>query len=252
MNAPHQTVRPYPPGTQWTFQSRRTGYVKTIELALLPEPDGSPMSDDYTPDEMSARELWAMWVKKYADVEHENRPADYDPGEVRIYWSVTSVGDGDGVFELAPHSYDARATRTASFMPQDNFDTFYTPPVHTVTGESLSWLRLPVLDCGWNSTAADKGGFIQEATGWRTSSGRGTPSATGAAWPASSRAPRTPCRCRTDLGGAPFCAPDRSWSGAQSSLEGVTDPGVSVAGAHTRPTVGRLPVHAQKNESDRE
>lgn len=33
----------------------------------------------------------------------------------------------------------------------------------------MNWARLPVMDRGWNKTAADKGGFIQEATGWKPS-----------------------------------------------------------------------------------
>ncbi|WP_328835303.1 hypothetical protein [Streptomyces europaeiscabiei] len=37
------------------------------------------------------------------------------------------------------------------------------------SGEVVNWLRLPVLDRGWNDTAAHKGGFIQEATGWKPS-----------------------------------------------------------------------------------
>jgi hypothetical protein len=164
-----QTVGPYPPGTQWVFQPRGTDYTKTVELALLPEPDGSTMNDDYLPTEITAQELWTMWVNKYADYQHKQQPADYDPGEVRISWTVTTPGSGDGVFELAPHSYDARTTRTSSYKPRDNFDTIYTPPVHAVTGEPINWLRLPVVDLGWNATVANKGGFIQEATGWKPS-----------------------------------------------------------------------------------
>ncbi|PGH48164.1 hypothetical protein [Streptomyces sp. Ru87] len=36
-----------------------------------------------------------------------------------------------------------------------------------MTGEPLNWLRLPVLDRGWNDTVSSKGGFIQEVTGWK-------------------------------------------------------------------------------------
>ncbi|WP_328491313.1 hypothetical protein OHS59_44295 [Streptomyces sp. NBC_00414] len=34
---------------------------------------------------------------------------------------------------------------------------------------ALLWLRSTVLDRGWNNSTADKGGFIQEATGWKPS-----------------------------------------------------------------------------------
>ncbi|WP_405392427.1 hypothetical protein OG596_34215 [Streptomyces sp. NBC_01102] len=161
-----QTVGPYPPGTQWTFQSRGTSRSQTAELALLPELDGDHLTDEYVPADITALELWAMWVKKFADAQHEARPSDYDPGEVRIHWTVTTPGHGN-VFELAPHSYDTRAARTSPYMPDENFGTIYTPPVHATTGEPLNWLRLPVLDRGWNDTVGNKGGFIQEVTGWK-------------------------------------------------------------------------------------
>ncbi|MBC2868546.1 hypothetical protein H1R13_27335 [Streptomyces mexicanus] len=41
--------------------------------------------------------------------------------------------------------------------------------MHAETGERVNWMRLPVMDRGWNGTTADKGGFIQEATGWKPS-----------------------------------------------------------------------------------
>lgn len=165
---PPRTVRPYSPGTQWTFQARGTDYVQTQELALLPEPDGSSISDEYLPGEISAQDLWQMWVDKYADAQHERQPGAYDPGEVRILWTVTTPAGG-GVIELSPHSYDSRATRTGAYEPSENFGTIYTHPVHAVTGEPLNWLRLRVLDRGWNETVSHKGGFIQEATGWKPS-----------------------------------------------------------------------------------
>lgn len=156
----------YPPGTQWTFGIRATGGTQTSELVLRPEFDGDPITDDYVPADITAMELWTLWVKKYADTQHAAHPDDYDPGEVRIHWTVTAP-DVRGVYESAPHSYDARATRTSRYMPFENFTTIYTPPVHAVTGEPMNWLRLPVLDRGWNDTVGDKGGFIQEVTGWR-------------------------------------------------------------------------------------
>lgn len=168
MNAPHQTVRPYAPGTQWKFQARGTSYTQTTELVLLPEANGSSLSDEYLPDETPAQDLWVMWANKYADYQHEQNPADYHPGEVRIYWTVTTPTVQD-VFELAPHSFDSRATRTGAYEPSENFATVYTHPVHAVTGEPLNWMRLRVLDRGWNTSVANKGGFIQEATGWKPS-----------------------------------------------------------------------------------
>ena len=54
-------------------------------------------------------------------------------------------------------------------LPDENFLSFYGWPAHSATGEQLNWLTLPVLDKRWNAKRADKGGFIQEATGWKPS-----------------------------------------------------------------------------------
>lgn len=48
-----------------------------------------------------------------------------------------------------------------------DFLTFFTWPVDPNTGNSLNWLTLSVVDKLWNSKRADKGGFIQGATGWK-------------------------------------------------------------------------------------
>jgi len=42
-------------------------------------------------------------------------------------------------------------------------------PVNAKTGEPLNWFALPVVDKRWNTRRADKGGFIQEHTGWKPS-----------------------------------------------------------------------------------
>lgn len=153
------TTQPYPPGTLWTFTTRRGNYPQTVELALYAEPDGSSMSDDYLPEEADALELWRLWADKYANAYHLEQPTRYRPGEVPIYWTVTQP-TFTGIFEAAPH---------APNVLDEDFLTHYTHPVHADTGERVNWLRLPVLDRGWNATAADKGGFIQEATGWKPS-----------------------------------------------------------------------------------
>jgi hypothetical protein len=153
------TVQPYPPGTQWTFTTRRGTYTRTEELVLYPEPDGSSMSDDFTPDEADADELWRMWVDRYAVTYHQKHPDQYRLGEVPIYWTVT-LPSFTGVFEAAPFAPNPLA---------EDFLTHYTLPMNTETRERINWVRLPVMDRGWNATTADKGGFIQEATGWKPS-----------------------------------------------------------------------------------
>jgi hypothetical protein len=85
---------------------------------------------------------------------------------VPIYWAVTTP-QVRGVFESAPHQSGV-IWHGLDFKPED-FLTHYTDPLHAKTGESINWLRVPVLDRGWNERRADKSGFIQEATGWKPS-----------------------------------------------------------------------------------
>ena len=161
------TTQPYPPGTRWTYTGRRYRTAEfTEELALHWEPNGSPLSDDYLPEEADALELWRRWVDEYADLAHQRWPMLYRPGEVPILWSVTTP-QMVGVFEFVPHTADRRG----AVAPQirETFLTHYTDPVHAETGEPLNWARLPVLDRGWSVERVDKGGFVQEATGWKPS-----------------------------------------------------------------------------------
>lgn len=130
------------PDDLWTFSSRRGGFSRTSRLSLVPEINGTAISDDWLPDEISAGELFGMWRKRF--VGHD--------GMVSIYWSV----QGDGVGETAP------------FQPQwgpDDFLTHFTWP-RNANGERLNWNRVPVLDGRWYSEGT-KGGFFQEHTGWK-------------------------------------------------------------------------------------
>jgi hypothetical protein len=162
------TTQPYPPGTRWTWTGRqyRTATF-TEELALHWESNGSTITDDYLPEEVSASELWRRWVDEYADRAHRDWPGLYRPGEVTILWSVTTP-NVTGVFELAPHTADRRGT-DSPLHRLEHFLTHYTDPVHAETGEPVNWARLPVLDRGWSTVRVDKGGFVQEATGWKPS-----------------------------------------------------------------------------------
>jgi hypothetical protein len=153
------TVQPYPSGTQWKYRNKQSGYEFTSELTLEWEPNGSPMSDDYTPDEITASGLWRKWVDKYGTQSHDRHPEEYKAGEVPIYWSVS--GAESGTFEAAPF-------QRHDYLDED-FTTFFTHPVNAKTRERMNWLRLPVADRGWNETTWDKGGFIQEASGWKPS-----------------------------------------------------------------------------------
>jgi hypothetical protein len=87
-----------------------------------------------------------VWLRKY-------------PEPIKsIYWSVIEpVGVG--------------VTETAPFQPRydEDFLTFFQWPTEVNTGVPLQWTRLPVIDKLWNDDTADKGGFIQEVTGWKPS-----------------------------------------------------------------------------------
>ncbi|MFI8089093.1 hypothetical protein ACIF9R_12355 [Streptomyces sp. NPDC086080] len=164
-----QTVQSYPPGTRWFFKGR-AGHSQTEELVLYPEPANSAMSDDYLPEEISAAELWRLWAKD-CNSYHKRWPERFRPGEIPIVWTVTTPALS-GIWELAPHTRDPRDLPGA--LPfaggeREDFLTWYTRPIHSDTMEPLNWLRLPVVDKAWNGTGSRKGGFVQEATGWKPS-----------------------------------------------------------------------------------
>lgn len=167
-----KTTQPYPPGTKWTFSSRGNRYTQTEELVLLGEPNGVGIADDCSPDETSAADLWRLWADHCANSDHRKWPALFRPGEVQICWTVTRPG-GSVICEWAPHTLptppDPDLVKLFGDVPPEHFLTHYTHPVNAETGERLNWLRLPVLDLGWNDTARNKGGFIQEVTGWKPS-----------------------------------------------------------------------------------
>ncbi|MGW6842275.1 hypothetical protein [Streptomyces sp. NPDC054958] len=140
------TFSTYPASTAWTFRNRQGGPGRTTWLEMGWEVSGDPISDDFTPDEITAEDLWNRWLSEYGKTE----PA-------KIYWFIL----GHGTFEAAPF---------APHNPMDeDFLTHFTWPVHSETGEKLNFLRLPVRDKLWNDKRGDKGGFIQQRTGWKPS-----------------------------------------------------------------------------------
>jgi hypothetical protein len=137
---------------QWQVRQRSSGYEALVPLMAYWEADGDPISDDYLPDEITAHDLLAQWVERYA--------SKASNGLVRIFWFVESRSDG--ICEYMPFQQH-------HLQHDEDFLTFYSWPTHPVTGERLNWLSLPVVDKLWRSGRADKGGFIQEATGWKPS-----------------------------------------------------------------------------------
>lgn len=142
----------YPAGTKWRFRGRRGDLERTEELVLYWEVDGSSITDDYYSDEIDAYDLWRTWAQR--------RDTDLVP----ILWYVKPA-EGRRTFESAPHQIE----HWPELAPSENFLSFFTPPTHAVTLEGINWLRLRVVDKRWTPDRGDKGGFIQEATGWKPS-----------------------------------------------------------------------------------
>jgi hypothetical protein len=139
----------------WRFSSLRSGYERTARLQAYWEVELDPMSDDDTPDEIGAIDLFRKWAARI----QEGRTDPLIP----IYWYVEAPDRA--VLEGMPFQ-DPRNWGSAT--PPEDFLTHFTWPVDS-SGTPLNWLTLPVVDKRWNRTQADKGGFIQEATGWKPS-----------------------------------------------------------------------------------
>ncbi|GGR01966.1 hypothetical protein [Kitasatospora griseola] len=115
---------PYPPGTQWTFHNlRHPSTAFRMPLHYLWEPDGSWITDEYTTEDISARQLWDQWVKQVgARLSAKNDQAR--PGDVIISWYVTGQGRQHSVFEGPPFELPTLAGHT---IPE-NFLTFFSTP----------------------------------------------------------------------------------------------------------------------------
>ncbi len=137
----------------WRICNRRYGYEKNVVLEACWEVSLDPISDNYTPEEVNACDLLKQWIQKV-------KP-EYPNGLVPIYWFIQCIEHG--IFETMPLQYKQNG------ISRDDFLTFFTHPVNPETGERLNWLTLPVTDKLWNSQNAAKGGFIQQATGWKPS-----------------------------------------------------------------------------------
>ncbi|MGC1211989.1 MAG: hypothetical protein WA890_12080 [Micromonospora sp.] len=149
----------YHPDREWEFASLRSGHIRTVPLGLYWELDGDPFTGDWLPDEITATELWDRWLDRYINRPTNPRPSPYT---VPIYWSV----QGRGTSETAP--FQDWASRDVPPPPSD-FLTTYTWPIDPKTSQPLQWTRLPVADKLWRPGRGDRGGFIQELTGWKPS-----------------------------------------------------------------------------------
>lgn len=150
---------PYPPRTRWRFRSITSGFERVEPLFYHWELNCSSISDDYVPEETTAYYLWRLWLR-YLD---EGR-GSWDPRLgcpwVDILWIIGDVA------EFAPFSHEPYLDEIG---PSESFLSFFSWPSHEVTGEPINWNRLPVRNLRWTPGQANKGGFIQEVTGWKPS-----------------------------------------------------------------------------------
>lgn len=135
---------------------RGSGELARTPLVAYWEVSCDPISDDYTPQEIDAADLFHLWVKTYRK--------DWHNDLIPIGWYVR----GKTIFEFFPHQYDHTPALTAQYGRED-FLSFFSHPVDPKTKEPINWLKLPVVDKAWKPGRSDKGGFIQEATGWKPS-----------------------------------------------------------------------------------
>lgn len=143
----------------WTWRNRKhPDVVQSGRLELYWEVRGDTMSDDYLPSEVDAYGLLELWLRTLPD---EGTESVFGPGTVGISWGVWGTAT-----EFAPF----QIRRIGSSDGEHDFLTHFTWPEHTQTGERLNFNRLPVMNKLWGvETRGEKGGFIQEATGWKPS-----------------------------------------------------------------------------------
>ena len=139
----------------WKVRSRDSDFEWEGALEAYWEVSSDPISDNYSPDEISAHDLFDIWARKVS--------GEFSNGLVPVHWFVQCISQGK--FSSMPFQFE----HYPEFSSLENFLTLYTWPVHPVTATRLDWLALPIVDKSWNAKRADKGGFIQEATGWKPS-----------------------------------------------------------------------------------
>lgn len=140
----------------WKFRTLDSGHEWECVLVAYWEVSLDPISDDYTPQEIDARGLFRKWEARVRK--------NYPNGLTPIYWFVDCEGKEYSTFEGMPFQFEHVAGSLSK-----NFLSFFVWPTNAETGEPLNWLTLRVADKLWSSKHADKGGFIQEATGWKPS-----------------------------------------------------------------------------------
>lgn len=116
---------------KWTFRAKRTGYERTIDLFLYPEPDFIPYLDDAYYDGVDGDELIDYYGKV---MERKGRLND----EIEIQWFVRS-SDEQGFIEFAPAEYQPHVlSKDRHFLGPEGFTTPRNGD------EEIDWFQLPV------------------------------------------------------------------------------------------------------------
>lgn len=137
----------------WRVENLKSDYGWEDVLFAAWEVALDPISDDYTPEEINAHDLFKLWVRQVQK--------KYPDGLIPIYWFIQS--SERGLFELMPFQFK----HNPETLYSQDFLSFFNHPVNVITGERLNWLTVPVIDKLWQPGRANKGGFIQEATNWK-------------------------------------------------------------------------------------
>jgi hypothetical protein len=137
---------------KWKFYNKENSKEWTQEIIVCYQVQGDAITDGYTPEDITAYELFSMWV---------NQIEEKCPNQlITIDWGFYACQAYNHMPFQFPHE---------DFLIEKNFLKYFTWPVDHTTGEKLNWLSLPVPDKKWNSKSGDKGGFIQEITAWKPS-----------------------------------------------------------------------------------
>ncbi|SRR6266566_6472514 len=141
MSTTTEAVEPSKLAQVYMFEGVKYPHQRRAALWLLPEPNYSPISDDYSAgiDPHDMFHAWASTVRSEGGF-HEAMGEPW----VGIYWSV----QGEGVIETAPFQR----------FGLSDFLTHFTWPVDA-NGKRLNWLSLPV-------RMGAKTRFIEQAIGW--------------------------------------------------------------------------------------
>lgn len=164
----------------WTFTNRHSQYARTTPLWLSWEVACDPITDDYLPDEITPEDLWRRWLDYHSA--DEKAEAIFGHGAFEISWFVEGPGTCEGAplcdtristhyMRQHPDAWDDEQS-IAECLEERHFLHHFTWPRDPTTGVRLQWSRLPVIDKVWRTKNLPdphtlKGGFIQEATGWK-------------------------------------------------------------------------------------